>query len=94
MAYKISRRVYMETTKNKQIVALVLGIASLVIPNIGTSISNAIDTSTNDGSLTAGIIVIVATLAAIVVGQQVPEKKLRQLVRSRSLLRSVLSLQS
>lgn len=58
----------METTKNKQIVALVLGIASLVIPNIGTSISNAVDTSTNDGSLTAGIIVIVATLAAIVVG--------------------------
>jgi len=58
----------METTKNKQIVALVLGIASLVIPNIGTSISNAIDTSTNDGSLTAGIIVIIATLAAVVVG--------------------------
>ena len=58
----------METTKNKQIVALVLGIASLVIPNIGTSISNAIDTSTNSGSLTAGIVVIVATLAAIVVG--------------------------
>lgn len=58
----------METTKNKQIVAMVLGIASLVIPNLGTTISNAIDTSTNDGSLTAGIIVIVATLAAIVVG--------------------------
>lgn len=58
----------METTKNNQIVALVLGIASLVIPNVGTSISNAIDTSTNSGSLTAGIIVIVATLAAIVVG--------------------------
>ena len=58
----------METTKNNQIVALVLGIASLVIPNVGTSISNAIDTSTNSGSLTAGIVVIVATLAAIVVG--------------------------
>ena len=58
----------METTKNKQIVAMVLGIASLVIPNIGTSISNAIDTSTNSGSLTAGIVVIVSTLAAIVVG--------------------------
>ena len=58
----------METTKNKQIVAMVLGIASLVIPNIGTSIANAIDTSTNEGSLTYGIIVIVATLAAIVVG--------------------------
>ncbi|MBQ1570760.1 MAG: hypothetical protein IIZ78_06535 [Clostridiales bacterium] len=58
----------MDTTKNKQIVAMVLGIASLVIPNIGTSIANAIDTSTNEGSLTYGIIVIVATLAAIVVG--------------------------
>ena len=58
----------METTKNKQIVAMILGIASLVIPNVGTSISNAIDTSTNSGSLTAGIVVIVATLAAIVVG--------------------------
>lgn len=58
----------METTKNKQIVAMVLGIASLVIPNIGTSIANTIDTSTNEGSRTYGIIVIVATLAAIVVG--------------------------
>ena len=58
----------METTKNKQIVAMVLGIASLVIPNIGTAISNAIDTSTNDGSLAAGIVVIIATLVAIVVG--------------------------
>ena len=44
----------MDTTKNKQIVAMVLGIASLVIPNIGTSIANAIDTSTNEGSLTYG----------------------------------------
>ena len=58
----------METTKNKQMVAMILGIASLVIPNIGTSIANAIDTSSNEGSLTYGIIVIVATLAAIVVG--------------------------
>ena len=58
----------METTKNNQIVAMVLGIASLVIPNIGTAISNAIDTSTNDGSLAAGIVVIIATLAAIIVG--------------------------
>jgi hypothetical protein len=68
MAYQNSRRIYMETTKNKQIVAMVLGIASLVIPNIGTAISNAIDTSTNSGSLAAGIVVIIATLAAIVVG--------------------------
>ena len=58
----------METTKNKQMVAMILGIASLVIPNIGTSIANAFDTTTNEGSLTYGIIVIVATLAAIVVG--------------------------
>ena len=58
----------METTKNKQLVAMILGIASLVIPNIGTTIANGIDTTTNDGSLTYGIIVIVATLAAIVVG--------------------------
>ena len=58
----------METTKNKQLTAMIMGIASLVIPNIGTSITNAIDTSTNSGSLTAGIIVIVATLAAIIVG--------------------------
>ena len=58
----------METTKNKQIVALILGIASLVIPNIGTSIANAFDTTTNEGSLTYGIVIIVATLAAIVVG--------------------------
>ena len=58
----------METTKNKQMVAMILGIASLVIPNIGTSIANAIDTSSNEGSLTYGTIVIVATLAAIVVG--------------------------
>ena len=58
----------METTKNKQMVAMILGIASLVIPNIGTSIANAFDTTTNEGSLTYGIIVIVSTLAAIVVG--------------------------
>ena len=58
----------METTKNKQMVAMILGIASLVSPNVGTSIANAIDTSSNEGSLTYGIIVIVATLAAIVVG--------------------------
>ena len=58
----------METTKNKQLVAMILGIASLVIPNIGTSIANAFDTTTNEGSLTYGIIVIVSTLAAIVVG--------------------------
>ena len=49
-------------------VAMILGIASLVIPNIGTSIANAFDTTTNEGSLTYGIIVIVSTLAAIVVG--------------------------
>ena len=58
----------METTKNKQITALILGIASLVIPNIGSTITNAMDTSTNSGSMTAGIVIIVATLAAIVVG--------------------------
>ena len=58
----------MNTTKNKQITALILGIASLVIPNIGSSITNAMDTSTNSGSMAAGIVIIVATLAAIVVG--------------------------
>ena len=58
----------METTKNKQITALILGIASLVIPNNGSTITNAMDTSTNSGSMTAGIVIIVATLAAIVVG--------------------------
>ncbi|MBR3700258.1 MAG: hypothetical protein IKM96_00810 [Clostridiales bacterium] len=58
----------METTKNKQITALILGIASLVIPNIGSTITNAMDTSTNSGSMSAGIVIIVATLAAIVVG--------------------------
>jgi hypothetical protein len=63
-----TRRVIMNTTKNKQITALILGIASLVIPNIGSTITNAIDTSTNSGSMTAGIVIIIATLAAIVVG--------------------------
>ena len=58
----------METTKNKQLVAMILGIASLVIPNIGTTIANGIDTTTTEGSRTYGIIVIIATLAAIVVG--------------------------
>ena len=47
---------------------MVLGIASLVIPNIGSLIANTVDTSTSEGTLTSGIIVIVATLVAIVVG--------------------------
>ncbi len=54
----------METTKNKQIVGLVLGAISVLLPNI----SNAIPTDNPDTSVGAAIAIIIICLAAMICG--------------------------
>lgn len=65
MAYQNSRRIYMETTKNKQIVALVLGVLSLVLPNITYAIPSTDNTNATVG---AAIAIILINLAALICG--------------------------
>ena len=58
----------MENTKNKQIVALVLGIVSFALPNVSSAIGNSVDTSTSEGTLGFLIFSIIISLAALIVG--------------------------